>query len=85
VIAKLVQPVAIDLGEGPAVERRSALVAMLLGQHAGERAAEQRDPLVALADKEDREAHESRQHGDEARPHLVVEILCLHGDPPPLG
>ncbi len=78
VIAQLAQPFAIDLGEGPAVERGAALIAMLLDQHAVERAAEQRRAFLALADEKIGETLQPRQHGDEAGPDEIVEFFCLH-------
>ena len=38
VVAQLMQPQPIDLGEGTAIERRAALIPVLLGEHAAERA-----------------------------------------------
>ena len=83
VIAELGEPLAVNLGEGPTVERPSPLIAMLLGEHEMKRAAKERGRLRPLADKEIGEALEPRQHGDEPRPYGIVEFFCLHARSPP--
>ena len=83
VVAELGEPLAVNLGEGPAVERPAPLIAMLLGEHEMKRAAKQRGRLRPLADEEIGEALEPRQHGDEPRPYGVVEFFCLHLRSPP--
>ena len=80
-IAMLVEPQRIDLGERPAIERRPALIAMMLVEHAEERAAKQRPALLLLADEHIGEALEPRQHGDQPLPYGVVAKSCLHGAP----
>ncbi len=75
---QLVEPELIDLGEGPAIERGAALIAVLLDQHALQRAAKQRRALLALADEKVGKALQPRQHRDEAGPDGIVEFFCLH-------
>ena len=45
-VAQLGEPQLIDLGEGPAIERGPPLIAMLLGQHALQRAANSAVPSL---------------------------------------
>src|SRR5262249_42751068 len=86
VVAELVEPMTVDLAEGPHVECHAAGVVMLLGKHALKSAAEQRSALVSRADKYVGEAHQPRQHDDEAWPYGVMKFLCLHrSNPPPFG
>ena len=62
VIAALLEPKTVDLGKGPTIERGAALIAMLFGEHAPERAAEQASAGAPFAGEEVGEAHEPRQH-----------------------
>src|SRR6185503_7973185 len=48
-IAETAEPQRIDLGEGPAIERGSPLIAMMLVEHAKQRAAKERLALLLLA------------------------------------
>src|SRR5512145_1458117 len=68
-IAKLDQPQRIDLGEGPAVERSSPLIAVMLVEHAKERAAKERLAFFFLAGEHIGKALEPWQHEDELTPH----------------
>jgi hypothetical protein len=74
---------AIDLGKGPAVERGPALIAVLLGKYAIERAAEKGRALLALADEDIGKALEPRQYGNESRPYGILEFLRLHFEQSP--
>jgi hypothetical protein len=76
--AQLGQPMPIELGEGPAIERRAPLVAVLLGEHALKRPAEECRAFLARAHHEAGKTLQPRQHGNEAWPYGVVEFLCLH-------
>jgi hypothetical protein len=69
VIAELDEPPAINLGEGPRVERPPRLITMLLSEHQMECAAQQRGRLAPFADENIGEALEPRQHGNEPRPY----------------
>ena len=62
VIAALLEPETVDLGKGPTIERGAALIAMLFGEHAPERPAEQASAGAPFAGEEVGEAHEPRQH-----------------------
>ncbi len=64
VIAQLMQPQLVDLGERPAIERGAPLIAVLLSKHADERPAKESLALLFLADKNVGETLEPRQHGD---------------------
>ena len=77
-IAALLEPETVDLGEGPTIERGAALIAMLFGEHAPERAAEQASAGAPFAGEEVGEAHEPRQHGNEPGPDQFIEIFRLH-------
>jgi hypothetical protein len=76
-IAKLAEPMPIDLAESPDLQRGTTLIAVLLVKHAVERAAEQRGGIAAAADQHVGKALEPGQHGHQARPYGVVEIFCL--------
>ncbi|ODS03658.1 hypothetical protein AUC71_08480 [Methyloceanibacter marginalis] len=77
-VAQLVQPVTIDLAKGPDIDRRAALIAMLLGEHASECAAEQALAFVARTDQHVGKAFQPGQHRNEARSYGVMVIFCLH-------
>ena len=78
VIAQLMQPQSVDLGERPAIERGAALIAVMLGKHAHKRAAKESLALLFLADQHVGEALEPRQHGDQAMPDGLLMNFCLH-------
>jgi hypothetical protein len=78
VVTELAEPMAVDLTEGPHIERGAALIAVLLCKHALKSAAKQGRALVPGADKQVGEAHQPRQHDDEAGAYRVMEFLCLH-------
>jgi hypothetical protein len=50
VVAELMQPETIDLAEGPSIERRAPLIAMLLVKHALQRSAKKGRAFPPLAD-----------------------------------
>ncbi len=77
-VAQLGEPEPIDLGEGPAIERRAALITMLLGEHELQRAAQQRRSFLARTYQKIGKALQPRQHRDEAGPDGIVEFLRLH-------
>src|SRR5262245_25281704 len=86
VLASLLEPEPVDLGEGPAVERGAALIAMLFGEHAPERPAEKASAGAPVASEKIGEAHEPRQHRNEPGSDRLVEIFRLHFSvPPPFG
>src|SRR5262245_47409296 len=78
VLAALLEPEPVGLGEGPAIERGSALIAMLFGEHAPERPAEKASAGAPVASEKIGEAHEPRQHRNEPGPNRLVEIFRLH-------
>src|SRR5262245_34519071 len=78
VLAALLEPEPVDLGEGPAIERGAALIAMLFGEHAPERSAEKASAGAPVAGEKVGEAHEPRQHRNEPGPDRFIEIFRLH-------
>ena len=78
VIAQLVEPKPVDLGEGPTIKRGAALIAVLLSEHALQRAAEKRRTGAPFPGQKVGKPLEARQHGNEPDPDGIVEILCLH-------
>src|SRR4029077_17274262 len=86
VIAQLGEQQPIDLGEGPAIERGAALIAVMIGKHAQKRAAKEGLALPLLADQHVGKTLEPWQHGDELMPQGWAMGACLHAwFPPPLG
>ena len=78
VIAQLMQPQLVDLGERPAIERGPALIAMLLGKHSEKRPAKESLTRFFFADQDIGETLEPRQHGDQAMPDGLLMNFCLH-------
>lgn len=77
-IAKLLQPEPVNLGEGPSVERRATLIAILLGEHALEGAAEKRRAVLLVADENIGKALQPGQKNDEPLPKGIMALACLN-------